>query len=59
VILVADKRRWNIAINPKMEHQAHDDEFAAIEDMEGVGWKRGKARQWYRRRAKSHAGVPT
>jgi hypothetical protein len=59
VILVAGKRHWGADRVKELEQQAHDDEFAAVGDMERAGWKRGEARQWYRRRAKSHAGVPT
>jgi len=58
-ILVADQRRWGHSITEEMKQQANDDLFAAVEDMVSVGWKRGEARQWYLRRAKYHAGVPT
>jgi hypothetical protein len=60
-VLVNDQRLGHVVphLTDKLKHQAADNEFAAVGDMERAGWKRGEARQWYRRRAKSHAGVPT
>lgn len=58
-ILVVDKRRWGDCIIKEMQLQAEEDENQAVNAMADAGWKRGEARQWYRRRAKSHAGVTT
>jgi len=56
-ILVASKHYWPNSITKEEELQAQEDELAAVNAMANAGWKRGEARQWYKRRIKHHGGL--